>query len=203
MRAGGRDIVPTHSALFELAEERRSLQEGHDFLDQKRVLLAGEILRRLRACEALERDLAVALAAARAALASAVAVHGVSALGAVPAPVPAADAVEVVPEAFLGLALVTLRLRAAPATPVREPVDPSPDARRTKARFERVVAILVELAGMRASLQRLIADYRRTERRTRALEDVILPEIGVALHATEADLEEQDLEEAVRVRIGR
>lgn len=203
MRAGDREIVPTHSALLELAEEHRALGEGHDFLDQKRILLAGEILRRLTTYRALASDLDVAYAAARAALAAALARHGVAELGVYPAPEPDPEAVEATPDAFLGVPLVTLGFRAGPASPCRSPLNPSPEARRAAARFRRVVEIAVELAGVRASLERLLRDYRRTERRTRALEDVILPELGVALHATESHLEEQELEEAVRVRLAR
>ncbi|MBF0418470.1 MAG: hypothetical protein HQL86_09515, partial [Magnetococcales bacterium] len=52
------------------------------------------------------------------------------------------------------------------------------------------------------NLQRLLTEYRRTERRARALEDVILPELDEAIHEMEIRLEELDQEEAIRVRLG-
>jgi V/A-type H+/Na+-transporting ATPase subunit D len=201
MHAGGREIVPTHSMLLELAQEHRFVREGHDFLDQKRILLAGEILRRLSRYEALARSLDTALGAARSALARALARHGLSELGAHPAPTPDANAVAVTPEAFLGNALVEMRLAAEPAPPEKVPVNPSPEARSVTERFRHMVKIATELAGVKQSLQRLLEDYRRTERRTRALEDVILPELQTSLSAIEEHLEAQELEEAVRVRL--
>ena len=48
---------------------------------------------------------------------------------------------------------------------------------------------------------RLAAEYRRTERRARALEDVILPEIEGTLREVESHLEEVDQEEAIRTRL--
>ncbi len=203
MRAGDREFVPTHSMLLELSEEHRSLAEGHDFLDQKRILLAGEILRRLAAYRELARSFDLAQATAREALGAALARHGPAELRAHPAPEPRVDAVERAPEAFLGVALVDLRFFAGPASAARPPVNPSPEARRAAERFRRVVEIAVELAASQTSIARLLADYRRTERRTRALEDVILPELGDALHAIESHLEEQELEEAVRARLAR
>jgi V/A-type H+-transporting ATPase subunit D len=56
------------------------------------------------------------------------------------------------------------------------------------------------LAAQVASLQRLWFEYRRTSRRARALEDVLLPEIKQNLSVIDAGLEEQDREEAIRVR---
>jgi V/A-type H+-transporting ATPase subunit D len=58
----------------------------------------------------------------------------------------------------------------------------------------------VELAACIASLRRLIREYVRTERRARALENVVLPEIDESLHFIEEQLDALDQEEAVRVR---
>mgnify|MGYP000703526863 CR=1 FL=1 len=44
-----RQISPTRSAFLELKEERQLVREGYDFLDEKRVILAQEMLRRLAA----------------------------------------------------------------------------------------------------------------------------------------------------------
>jgi V/A-type H+-transporting ATPase subunit D len=44
-----REITPTRSAALELADEHRLMRQGYEFLDEKRMLLATEILRQLRA----------------------------------------------------------------------------------------------------------------------------------------------------------
>jgi V/A-type H+-transporting ATPase subunit D len=46
-------------------------------------------------------------------------------------------------------------------------------------------------------------DYVRTERRARALENVILPEIDADIRFVEAQLESIDQEESIRVREAR
>jgi len=38
------DISPTRSAVIEMKDERRAMHEGHVFLDEKCLLLAGEML---------------------------------------------------------------------------------------------------------------------------------------------------------------
>ena len=57
------------------------------------------------------------------------------------------------------------------------------------------------LAGVSGNLYRLLAEYRITERRSRALENIILPEIRLALHEMSSHLEELELEDAIRVRL--
>ena len=42
------DISPTRSAVIEMKDERRAMHEGHVFLDEKCLLLAGEMLRQLQ-----------------------------------------------------------------------------------------------------------------------------------------------------------
>ena len=41
------ELTPTHSALLELREERQGMQEGYHFLDEKRLVLAAQIMREL------------------------------------------------------------------------------------------------------------------------------------------------------------
>jgi len=70
----------------------------------------------------------------------------------------------------------------------------------------RAVAWAETMAGHAAAaacagnLRRLAREYSRTERRARALENVVLPEIDVSLRYIEEQLDALDQEEAVRVR---
>ena len=52
------EIVPTRSAALELADERDLMRQGYRFLDEKRVLLASEMLRRLREHQRMHAALA-------------------------------------------------------------------------------------------------------------------------------------------------
>ena len=50
-----REVVPTQSALLELREEREDMDEGYRFLDEKRLVLAAEIMRELESYEKANR----------------------------------------------------------------------------------------------------------------------------------------------------
>ena len=49
------DATPTRSAVLELKDERHAMREGYNFLDEKCMLLAGEMLRELAHHDSLQR----------------------------------------------------------------------------------------------------------------------------------------------------
>ncbi len=58
----------------------------------------------------------------------------------------------------------------------------------------------VELAACCVNLRRLVRDYVRTERRARAIENVLMPDIESAIKIIEEQLEGMDQEEIARLR---
>jgi vacuolar-type H+-ATPase subunit D/Vma8 len=80
-----RNLTPTRITFLELKDERRMVQEGYALLDEKRMLLAAEILGRLRRFASLRAEWLATLAAARDAMRAAVRRHGFDGLTAYPA----------------------------------------------------------------------------------------------------------------------
>ena len=81
-----REVTPTRSAALELADERRLMHQGYEFLDEKRTLLAAEMLRQLRIYQEHSDALVATMSEAAAALAAAVERHGLDDLQAYPVP---------------------------------------------------------------------------------------------------------------------
>ena len=131
------EVAATRVALLELRDERRLVQEGYELLDEKRVLLATEILRELRAHEVAQTTLDRLWLEAREALAGAVEVHGFDDLTVEP-PVPARHrAVATGAAQFLGLRLVDAALDAAPCVPASPPAQASPEAQALRGGLSR------------------------------------------------------------------
>lgn len=195
------DRLPTRSTLLELREERQIMQEGYRFLDEKRLLLAAEILRQLARYETAMAQFRAHQQVATDALRAAVGRHGLEALSLYPA-APATRAAPPRTYNFLGVRLLAAADEPDPplaATPPAE--DPSPQARRCAEAFHLLLLRGRDLALLSGNLQRLMDDYRRTERRARALEDVLLPETRAAIRQLEEQLDDLDQEEAIRVRL--
>src|SRR6056297_3077212 len=212
-------LSPSRSAFLELKEERQVVREGFEFLDEKRVILAQEMLKRLKAWRAARDRYDALHEQAAAAMARAVGRHGLDGLGIYPVERMDDAAATLNETRFLGVNLVDGSFDAgwdedgsspgpgpapgrgsAPRPAPARAVNPSPEAERCRAAFSALVPLAVELAVMRASLERLVAEYIRTERRARALENVVLPEIEGSLRFMDEQLEAMDQEEAIRVR---
>jgi V/A-type H+-transporting ATPase subunit D len=196
-------LSPSRSAFLELKEERQLVREGFEFLDEKRVILAQEMLRRLKAWKALRERYDALHEDAAAALARAVGRHGLDGLGIYPAPRMENAAVPLKETRFLGVNLLDGEFDPGWGEKDARPppaVNPSPEAERCREAFAALLPLGFELAVMRASLERLVREYVRTERRARALENVVLPEIEHSLRFMDEQLEAMDQEEAIRVR---
>lgn len=197
----GPDRLPTRSTLLELREERQIMQEGYRFLDEKRLLLAAEILRQLARYEDRMAEFRAHQQQAADALRTAVGRHGLEALSLYPAAPPAIPA-EPRRYSFLGVHLLEAADTPDPPLPETAPAeDPSPQARRCAEVFHVLLLRARDLALLSGNLHRLIDDYRRTERRARALEDVLLPETQESIRDLEERLDDLDQEEAIRVRL--
>lgn len=197
------DQAPTRAAVLALREERLVVGEAYDFLDEKRLLLAAELLRQLEAYASLRARIETLAHTAGRQLAAAVGHHGLEGLSVYPAAVLAGAQVGMTQRNFMGVTLVDTSLDEAAAEMAarRVAANPSPEAERCGAAFSELLQPAVRLAGISGNLYRLQAEYRITERRARALENVIIPEIEQALRVMDTHLEELDFEDAVRVRL--
>jgi V/A-type H+-transporting ATPase subunit D len=79
--------------------------------------------------------------------------------------------------------------------------NPSPEAEHCRTLFLQLVDKATVLAGVSGNLYRLLAEYRRTERRARALENVVLPELEQLLRDMSNQLEELDQEDIIRMHL--
>ena len=189
----------SRAALLALRRDRRVFEEGQRFLDERRVALAHELLRRARAYADHHAALLRGHEDLRRALGDAVGRHGLEGLQAYPA-VPAQATARRRESDFLGLRLVdAMAVDLAGAGP-GDAVWRTSEATRCAASARALAQAAALLAGEVASLLRLMREYRRTERRVRALENIVLPEARADERRFEGALEELDQEEVMRSR---
>jgi len=195
------EASPTRSAVVELKDERRAMHEGYVFLDEKCLLLAGEILRELARYDTLRRHLLALHDEALAALRAAVVRHGLQGLQIYPASDLAAASVRIRSRSLMGVPLqdATLVVGDDEARPA---VNRSPEAEACRRAFAAVLAAATTVAGVAGNLERLSLEYRRSVRRARALQDVMLPELDHTIYEIDSRLEELEREEAIWMQQG-
>jgi V/A-type H+-transporting ATPase subunit D len=195
------DLAPSRSVILDLRDERRTMAEGHAFLDEKCLLLAGEIVRELARYSAARDEAEALSASAAAALQMTLARHGLEELWILPAP-DLADA-KVVNEwrSVMGVKLASAVLSMTAPASSREPWS-SPEARACRDAFAALMVASTSLGAIAGNLERLSEEYRRSIRRARALNDVLMPELDRNVGELETQLEDLEREDAIAMRLG-
>jgi V/A-type H+-transporting ATPase subunit D len=153
------ETVTRHNFLA-LREEHGFIREGFAFLDEKRMLLAQQILAEHADYRRRRTALATAWEAAIAALAEALGESGllplaVAAIPRRPPPLP-----ELARHAHFGVPL--LRLTTADDPAAARPAGWQTPQQRCAEAFARVTTAAAAVAASAGNLQRLVAEYRRT-----------------------------------------
>lgn len=199
----GLDTTPTRTALLELQDEQLVVNEAYEFLDEKRLLLAAEILRQLEIYERLQAQIETLGHEASRQLNATVGRHGLQGTSVYP-PMEYSDSRLVISESnFMGVTLTTteFKYRLKEENRQSSASNLTTEAQACRQTFLEITRQSAVLAGISGNLHRLLMEFRLTERRTRALENVILPEIEQTLSIMSSHLEELDLEETVRVHL--
>jgi len=193
------EASPTRAVVLELKEEQKAMHEGYVFLDEKCLLLAGEILRELARYAELDRALLGAHQAALLALQAAVARHGLDDLQVYPAQDQASASLTLASRSIMGVRLQDAAWHHADNAPPSS-VATSPEAEACRRAFLVLIAAAAGLAAVAGNLERLSFEYRRSVRRARALQDVLLPELDQSVYRIETRLEELEQEDAISMR---
>jgi V/A-type H+/Na+-transporting ATPase subunit D len=195
-----RQPVATRIAQLELKDEQRLVKEGYELLDEKRIRLVAEIRAQLGRLRRWQGDVRKAQKSARGSLIAALNRHGIDELSGYP-PLSADEGeFKFARTRLFGLELLEAQWHAGAARLTERPVNPSPEARVCSREYRELLEPLVMTAVCSLNLKRLMREYVRTERRARAIENVLLPEIESSLKVVEEQLEILDQEEIARVR---
>lgn len=195
------DVAPSRSAILELRDERQAMVEGHAFLDEKCLAIAAEIVKELARYLELEAALVGLSREAARALQGALARHALAELNLHPVAAAPAPALAVSTRPVMGVKIATATLAGAPAPPM-PPDWGSPEANACAAAFAELLVLAPQVGAAAANLERLSEEYRRSIRRARALDDVLIPEAGRELAALETALEDLEREDAIAMRLG-
>ena len=199
----GPEQAPTRAALLALKDERTVVTEAYNFLDEKRLLLAAELLRQLDQYQQLLARTESLAESAKRALAAAIARHGLQGLGVYPAA--SLDGFRLVTRKknFMGVTLLESDQHIPPGDDIITTMacNPSHEAETCRTAFQEILQQGATLAELSGNIHRLLLEYRLTERRARALENIILPEIDQALGDMSVHLEEMELEDVIRAHV--
>ena len=195
------EVSPTRSAILQLQEEQGVTNETYDFLDEKRLLVAAELLKQLATYEELLRDYEVQRKAAEQALVMTVRRHGLHGTQVYPGTYLEGTEIQQRKTRFMGISLLETSIDIKDDLKPGHICRPTPEAEHCRKQFQLLTELAVVIAGVSGNLHRLLDEYKKTERRARALENVIIPEIEQKLGEIRTTVDEMDQEDVVRIHL--
>jgi V/A-type H+-transporting ATPase subunit D len=195
------NVPPTRSNLLRIKQELAFAREGYDILDQKREVLAKELVRLAHDAEALEEQVWKLLAAAYCALEKAELTMGRERLEWAALAVNKTVDVHVKFRGVMGVSLPLIEARGAPPEMPYSLGDTPATLDEASAVFREVLSQIPELSRLVTSVWRLAVELRKTQRRVNALQYIFIPDYEETIAFIQSALEEREREETFRLKL--
>jgi V/A-type H+-transporting ATPase subunit D len=163
-------------------------------------MLAHEMLRQLAAYESTQEEIVLAEKLAIGALDAGISRHGLDTLEAYPPWDIHELEPPVISSGYLGLTLLEASWSEQPEPATPENWMNSPEVHACRLHYLRCLQLYFQQSLTSANLLRLKEEYVRSERRARALDQLIMPEMRKSLKQIEEKLDEIEQEENFSVR---
>ncbi len=187
-------LPATKGNLLRIKDEHLLASEAVTFLEEKRDLLLGELLRLQGQAARFRRHLERDLEEAYGHLKDGLLALGSEAVARAALGVKAEDMVAVGDRAFLGMPMPVVELHPGEGRPRFSFGGTVGALDRCALAVREALASIAELAEVEAILWRLAEELKRTVRRTNALNYMIIPTYRETIHYLEASLEERERE---------
>jgi V/A-type H+-transporting ATPase subunit D len=187
-------LPATKGNLIRVKDEQVLATEAVTFLEEKRDLLLGELLRLQGQAAIFRRRMEQALKAAYERLVESLLSLGQEAVGRAAMGVRLDDRVVLKDRSFLGMPMPVVEFQAGEVRPQISFGGTVSALDECQLAVREALAAIAELAEVEAILWRLAEELKRTVRRTNALNYMIIPTYRETIHYLEGALEERERE---------
>jgi len=195
------NVAPTKSNLIREKERLSLALEGYELLERKREILVMELMRRIEAVKALEREIERRAGSAYPALRRMLLSVGRERAGLLAEGASSDFGAETGRTQVAGIAAPTLTARVPKRTLRSSFMNSFADSDETVLEFTELLRLVAEMAGLRSVVWRLAKEVRKTQRRVNALEKMVIPESKARKAFIEAALEERERESVFTVKL--
>ncbi len=195
------NLPPTRSNLIRVRQDLRFAREGYEILDQKRMVLAKELVRLAGDAEKLEAEMGRLTAVAYQALEQARLTMGSERVEWAALAVNKTVDVQLKYRGVMGIALPLIEASGKPPEMAYSLSDTTAALDEASSLFHEVITRLPELSRLVTSVWRLAIELRKTQRRVNALQYIFIPDYAETIAFIQSSLEERDRAEIFRLKL--
>jgi len=195
------NIPPTRSNLIHTKQDLQFAREGFRILDQKRVVLAKELVRLANDAEGLEKEMEQLTAEAYRALEKARLTMGQEHVEWAALAMHKTVDVQLKYRGVMGIPIPLIEAQGKPLEMSYSLGDTAAGLDEASALFREALSHIPELSRLVTSVWRLAVELRKTQRRVNALQYIFIPQYVETITFIQSSLEEREREETFRLKL--
>jgi V/A-type H+-transporting ATPase subunit D len=195
------NVPPTRSNLLRTKQDLRFAREGFEILDQKREVLAKELVSQANDAEELQDRMEKMLAEAYRVLEKAMLTMGREHVEWAALAVHKTVEVQLKFHGVMGIELPLVESNGKPPEMSYSLGDTSVSLDQASAAFREILSLIPDLSRLVTTVWRLAIELRKTQRRVNALEYIFIPEYEETIAYIESSLEEREREETFTLKL--
>jgi V/A-type H+-transporting ATPase subunit D len=195
------NVPPTRSNLLRTRQDLRFAREGFEILDQKREVLAKELVSQANEAEELQDRMEKMLAEAYRVLEKAMLTMGREHVEWAALAVHKTVEVQLKFHGVMGIELPLVESNGKPPEMSYSLGDTSVSLDQASAAFREILSLIPDLSRLVTTVWRLAIELRKTQRRVNALEYIFIPEYEETIAYIESSLEEREREETFTLKL--
>ncbi len=195
------NISPTKSNLIKAKSSLDLAREGYELLDQKRNVLIHEMMNRIDEAKEIQARINEYFFDAYQALQVVDITTGIEVVEEISTGIEYIDDIKIKNYSIMGVEIPEVNQ-------VSEKIDPHYSFMRTNLsldrafkNFRRVVSLIARLAETETAVYRLAKAIKQTQKRTNALENILIPRYNERVKFIEETLEEKEREDFYRIKM--
>lgn len=199
MSVVGMRVIPTKGFLLELKRRIEIIKEGYRLLSMKRDELTAKLTSFLEQLKAIKREVMGRAEAVYERFRLAYAVIGASKVGSYANLTRGEFEANVLPVSIMGVTIPIVKLLREVEIKDRF----GPVIRENIYELKELLKDLIKLSELEMKIEIIASDLERTNRIVNALEKIIIPEMEALAKYIEDRIEEDDLEDFIRIKLIR
>lgn len=194
-------LIPTKGNLIVAKNTLALCRQGYELLDKKRNILVREMMGLVEKAREVQDQIQETFQEAYQALQQANIAMGISVIEQIGYAVPEDNRVKIREQSVMGVEIPTVDLEQTELQPRYGFRMTNSTLDEARAKFEKVKHLVAELAEIENSVYRLATNIRKTQKRTNALKNIMIPRYEEASRNIANALEEKDREEFSRLKV--
>jgi len=195
------DTPLTKASLLEQRDQLAVARNGHDLLEEKREVLASELLNIIDDAEELRKTVNEKLEAAYGMLIQAVQLLGAEQVERTALACHAEARIDLTERMVMGVPLPLLKRKMLKLEPQYGLLGTVYSLDEALRRFHGVLESILQLAETERTAWHLAIELKKTQRRVNALENIIIPQYEETIHFIEERLEEVERETVFQMKL--